>query len=428
VVLRPWLALVVFASMAIVVVGESVLEELFFVTEVMGLVLVLWGLRLAVRRGPWWLLAGAALVTAAGQVKEVFILAPLAVIPLALSSPSGRLRGLAWALGGVLTAVALTLGVLALWGQGVLAAYAEVLALKQDRFATPGIGSLVERVLEYAGEVRTWLPLIAVFLVAVGVAAVVRARGRVGASGSVASTWTPVHSAFVLLFAGIAAGFVWQGAPLIRHYAVAVIPPLFLMLGALLGWAWSIAVAVPRWRGRVLAAALVIGLVPTVGSVLWAAGAVTGYSPARLVAAAGELESDEALAGFRRVADATAPGDCIQVAYGWSASSYHWYSERPPCARFFVPPLDLSPDLRVEYQQALIQRPPDLIVFDPSLVDSTTVPAEQGTPDEVIFPFAAVVANCYDPVAGDPLLFAPRGSSEMTSLCIAEQVSREIRR
>jgi hypothetical protein len=128
------------------------------------------------------------------------------------------------------------------------------------------------------------------------------------------------------------------------------------------------------------------------------------------------------------VADATAPGDCIQVAYGWSASSYHWYSERPPCARFFVPPLDLSPDLRVEYQQALIQRPPDLIVFDPSLVDSTTVPAEQGTPDEVIFPFAAVVANCYDPVAGDPLLFAPRGSSEMTSLCIAEQVSREIRR
>jgi hypothetical protein len=425
-VLGPWLALVAFASMAFVFVGESVLEELFFITEVMGLVLVLWGLLLAVRRGPWWLLAGAALVTAAGQVKEVFILAPLAVIPLALSSRRGRLRGLAWAAGGVAAATALTVVVMVAWGDGVLAAYGEVLGLKRDRFAAPGVGGLFDRSMDYVAEVAAWLPLLVVFAAAILVTALALRRRR-GQPGDEVPGWTLVHTSFVVLFAGIAAGFVWQGAPLIRHYAVAVIPPLFLLLGALLGWAWPIVASVKQWWGRVLAAALIVGLVPAVGSILWAMGAVTGYSPARLVASAGALESDEALAGFRRVAEATVVGDCIQVAYGWSASAYHWYSGRPPCARFFVPPLDLTPDLRREYQQALITRPPDLIVYDPVLAVSTTVPAEEGTPDEVVFPFAAVVASCYEPVPGDPLLFRPRGTIDVASQCIADQVSREIR-
>jgi hypothetical protein len=427
-VLGPWLALAAFASMSFVIVGESVLEELFFITEVMGLVLVLWGLLLAARRGPWWLLAGAALVTAAGQVKEVFILAPIAVIPLALSSPRGRLRGLVWAAGGVVAGTALTVVVLIAWGDGVLAAYGEVLGLKRDRFAAPGVGGLLDRSVEYAAEVVAWLPLLVIFAAAVLAAAIVWwRRGRQTGPGGAVSTWTPVHTSFVLLFAGIAAGFVWQGAPLIRHYAVAVIPPLFLLIGAVLGWAWPILTSVRQWWGRVLAATLIVGLIPAVGSILWAMGAVTGYSPARLVTAARALESDEALAGFRRVADATTTGDCIQVAYGWSASAYHWYSGRPPCARFFVPPLDLSPDLRREYQQALITRPPDLIVYDPVLAVSTTVPAEEGTPDEVIFPFAAVVAACYEPIQGDPLLFRPRGTIDVASQCIADQVSREIR-
>lgn len=429
-ILRPWLALAVYASMSIVMVGASVLEELFFITEVMGLVLVLWGLVIAARSRPAALLAGAVLVTAAGQVKEVFILAPLALVPLALACPRGRIRGLAWAAGGAFISLAATLLVLVAWGEGVVAAYVEVLALKRDRFPSPGVSTLAHRSVDYAVEIVAWLPLLAVFVLALVLTAVLHGRHRrQGGAGVEAGVtgWTPRHSALVILLAAMAAGFVWQGAPLIRHYAVALIPPLFLALGAGLGWAWPVARSLPRWPSRILPALLLIGLLPAVSSVLWAAGSVRGYSPGRLVAAMGTLESEQSLARFQRIADATTADECIQVAYGWSASAYHWYSEREPCARFYVPPLDLSPALRREYQQTLIERPPSLIVYDPALVLSTTVPAEEGTPDEVVFPFAAVVEDCYEPLEADPLLFRPRQDLDVTSACISRQVEKEIR-
>jgi len=222
----------------------------------------------------------------------------------------------------------------------------------------------------------------------------------------------------------MALGFIWQGAPLIRHYAVAVIPPLFLMLAAVMAWAWPQARALPRMWAAIAPAVLIIGTAPAVGNVLWAAGAVSGYSPGRLIAAAQNLENRENLEVFRRISGATAPEDCIQVAYGWSASAYYWYSEREPCARFIVPPLDLSEELSDEYQQRLIDNPPQLLVFDEDLSTETTVDPERGTADTTIFPFRQVVRSCYRPLGDSPILYVPlEGEGRSSSQCIREQVS-----
>ena len=421
-VLSPWLSLWLFASMALVMVGAAVLEELFFITEVMGLVLILIGLRIALLATPTWLFTGALLITMAGQVKEVFILAPLALVPLIFNDPRQRWRNLAAVVAGGVTAAVIVILTLVAWGSGVFAAYLEVLQLKSSRFPPPTAGELSQSIGEYAGELFSWLPLLVVFVVTAVVITIIQKRNSAAGENNDAPR-SVTRWAFALVFVAIALGFVWQGAPLIRHYAVAVIPPLFLMLAAVMAWIWPKARALPRAWAVIAPAVLLVGTAPAVGYVLWAGGAITGYSPSRLIAAAQNLESSESLEVFAQIAQATSEQDCIQVAYGWSASAYYWYSEREPCARFIVPPLDLSPELRTEYQEALINSPPPLLVVDTAFTAETTVDEAEGTPDEVFFPFQQVARQCYRPLDGSDILFVPTSEDpSATSDCIADQV------
>jgi hypothetical protein len=102
---------------------------------------------------------------------------------------------------------------------------------------------------------------------------------------------------------------------------------------------------------------------------------------------------------------------------------FYWYSDRDPCARFIVPPLALSPELSAEYRQTLVDSPPSVIVFDPTLVSETTVPAGDGSADTTIVPFARIVASCYRPVPGHPTLYLPSTDRSEMSACIAREVA-----
>jgi len=420
--LTPWLSLWLFGSMSIVMVGAAVLEELFFITEVMGLVLVLIGLRVALLATPMSIFTGTLLITMAGQVKEVFILAPLALLPILLRDPLQRWRRIAATAAGAVTAAVLVIVILLAWGAGVFSTYLEILQFKGSRFPPPTPSELVTSIGEYAREVQSWLPFVLLFIAVTIVIAVVRRRPDTPNKATPRST-SSIRWSFIVLFIAIAAGFIWQGAPLIRHYAVAVIPPLFLALAAALSWIWPKARALPGTWTYVAPAVLLIGTAPAVGYALWAGGAITGYSPSRLVSAAQNLESQQDLEVFRQIQDTTTEDECIQVAYGWSASAYYWYADRDPCARFIVPPLDLNPELRAEYQQALIDNPPALMVVDPAFVAETTVDEAEGTADELIFPFEQVAQQCYQPLAGSDILVVPRSADRAaTSRCIAEQV------
>jgi 4-amino-4-deoxy-L-arabinose transferase-like glycosyltransferase len=422
--LPPWPALAVFSSACVVLVGFSMLEEIFFITEVVGLVLTLGGLWLAQRWGARWFamaLAGLAMGTA-GQVKEIFLLVPLALLPAVVARPDRRWWLLASAAGGVLVAWLVTAASLVAWGTGSFGAYLEVLAFKRQRFPAPDIATVWERLQAFAGEIASWLPFVGVTVVAVAVLAVLSLSRR--RREAVTTTWNaaPDGMAAGILFAVMVVGLVWQGAPLIRHYAVALVPPLFLLLGAAVGWGWARRDSLRPGVRVAVSIALISGLLPAFSAVGWSLGRARTVDPVGVLQAAGKLESAEARGVFTAISAATDPSDCIQVAYGWSATAYYLYSDRAACSRFVVPPLALDPMLRSEMQESLIARPPALLVVDRSLALETALPTTEGTPDEVIFPFQAVADECYAPVSGSDVILVPRGSASETAACISRQV------
>jgi len=405
-------------------VGFSMLEEIFFITEVVGLVLTLGGLWLAQRWGARWFamaLAGLAMGTA-GQVKEIFLLVPLALLPAVVARPDRRWWLLASAAGGVLVAWLVTAASLVAWGTGSFGAYLEVLAFKRQRFPAPDIATVWERLQAFAGEIASWLPFVGVTVVAVAVLAVLSLSRR--RREAVTTTWNaaPDGMAAGILFAVMVVGLVWQGAPLIRHYAVALVPPLFLLLGAAVGWGWARRDSLRPGVRVAVSIALISGLLPAFSAVGWSLGRARTVDPVGVLQAAGKLESAEARGVFTAISAATDPSDCIQVAYGWSATAYYLYSDRAACSRFVVPPLALDPMLRSEMQESLIARPPALLVVDRSLALETALPTTEGTPDEVIFPFQAVADECYAPVSGSDVILVPRGSASETAACISRQV------
>lgn len=428
--LGPWWALAAFASACLVLVGFGMLEEILFTTEVLGLALVLWAMWIGARAQRRWPLFVAGLLAGlAGQAKEVYLLAPLALIPLALRGQADARRrwGRVAALGGGLaTALALTLAVLVLWGPGTVSAYLGILGFKSRRFPAPDASTLAERLAEAMGAVSQWLPLAIVTIgTALVLAIAARVRARAPGDPERGSAHDAVGMASVTLVVVVLAGLAWQGAPVVLHYAIALVFPAMLALAALIRWGRDAAVELELSRPLGIAAsiALLAGLVPSAGALAWSAGRAISVDPVGVVAAATELERPGDLAVFSRISDLAGPGSCIQVAYGWTAPAYYLYADRPACSRFAVPPLALDASLRSEHQQALIERPPAVLVLDPALRGETALPEDEGTPETSIFPFEAVAETCYEPVSDAPLLYVPRGAPEVTASCIAARVA-----
>jgi hypothetical protein len=421
--LNPWYSLIVFSSCAGTLVGLGMLEELFFTTEIVCLALILSALTLIYRYRTSMHSAFAAgfLITSAGQVKEVFILAPLALIPLLLQPRINRRKRLIGAVVGCASAIALTIAVLLFWGNGSLGAYLEILKFKRERFPAPGLTGVAHDLSDYLHQLILWLPLIGVFVGLVLVLVLLKKIGK-RFQGSEKS-WNAEFTSAAILFLAILAGFIWQGAPLVLHYALALIFPLYIMLAAVLAWSLNVISGTSASTRVVVTALLIAGLLPSLTSVAWVYGRTTSLSPSGLVSSIKGLESTSDLEIFGKISELTGSSDCIQAAYGWSATSFYLYTDRKSCSRFVVPPLALDPAYRTELQADLIARPPAVLIADRSLSGQTALPASEGTPETTIFPFEAVISNCYRAVPGWPILFTPSsGEQKMTSDCIAGQV------
>lgn len=425
--LAPWFAFFLFASCLGTIIGLGMLEELFFTTEVVCLALSLGGLLLAYRwrTSLWAFFGAAAMLTAAGQVKEVFILAPIALLPLLISG-GGRRRGrVIGAVLGVAFTVVLTVLVLIWWGGGAFAGYLEILRFKREKFPAPGLSEIIQDLGDYAVEISRWLPLLLIFLLALAALVILRRFTNMLVNMKVGNR-TEFTSAGLLFFA-LLLGSLWQGAPLVLHYALGLIFSLYLFLAALLGWALAVTrEAKPRIRWIVVGL-LLVGLIPSISSVSWVYGRVTTFEPGALLSSYEELESPSDLAVFRKVEELTSPSECIQAAYGWSATANYLYSERRSCTRFVVPPLALDAAYRSAMQQDLIANPPSVIVADRKLADQTALPLSAGTPEAVIFPYEAVLEGCYEGVTGWPTLYVPLSKDPAaTGACIQGQVDRII--
>ncbi|MCF8526180.1 MAG: hypothetical protein K9G24_01720 [Candidatus Nanopelagicales bacterium] len=427
--LDPWPALYVFSACCLSVVGLSLLEELFFVTETVCLVLVLCGLALALRLGsrPAWLIASAALVASAGQVKEVFILAPLALLPVASRFPRGWLRGVLCIAAGSVAAILAVGGALVLWGGGALGGYLEVLGFKREKFPAPTLSRIASDLPHYLATVRDWFPWLGLLVVIVVGLLVWRLLSHRGINPLVGDRQVAAASV-IILFASVAIGMLWQGAPPIRHYALALVLPAYLLAGAALAWVQSCVTPIARpWRTLIVILTFATAA-PAVSSVAWSYGRVRTFDPLSFVESASSLESESDLSVFRKIADLTPTDQCIQAAYGWSATAYYVYAARPSCSRFVVPPLALDPAYRQQMQDDLVRNPPAVLVLDEAVRGETALLPSIGTPEEIIFPFEAVTERCYQPVASFPTLFVPiEPDRTATGACIREQIDRVVR-
>ena len=426
-VLAPWAALVLFASTSIVVVFFVMLEDFLFPTEVLGLTMALWGLLLGARSAgrPALLVAATMLVTLAGQAKDVFVFLPLALLPIALAA-GARVRALVAWIGGIVGAALATIVLLLWWGPGALSGYLDVVELKRSRFPTPTPPQLVSSALLDLQAIGSWLPFLWVFAIALVACALLGRRHRHqlthlevdGRRRSVVS-W-----AWGLTFVTVWAGFLWQDADPLKYYALALIFPLALLLSVPLGWGLARSGSMSRPLRTALAGLLVIGLLPSVPATLWFLGRAKASQPVEDVSAIMASERAADLAMYRARGSLTPANGCLHVAYGWWASVDYLYSEAKPCTRFTAPPLaPATPELVDELRQALVARPPDVLVVDVS--QRVTPNTIEGARESRLLPYDVLAAQCYEAVSGVPNTYRAIASGMTMRTCVETVLGAE---
>lgn len=418
--LAPWFATLTFVFALIAMFTFGMLEEFLFTTEAIGSTAVLLGL-VVVR----WksqnlaaLFAGAVLLGAAGQVKDVFLLVPLALIPIALSHPR-RLRALTVAAVGVGAAILGTVAVLLWWGPGVLPAYIEVLQIKRQRFPLPDAVEIGTRLTEHIGQVGQWLPLLWLFAVACIAAAILSLRANGWNRTAFLRDVSPSSAEWMIFtyLAAIYLGFLWQGSDLLKTYALAVVFPVYLGLAVFVRMAFGLMRPASRGLRAAVIVVLIVGLAPAPQALLFTAGRTAALPTLQLTEHLNRAESPEVLRPYEVIRDLAEPDDCIHVAYAWSATVDYLYTELPPCNRIVLPPLaSQMPSLAAELKSALINNPPDIIVADPT--KTAIFPAA--------FPYEDLLENCYVRAFADPTVFLIREDLPATSACLERQLAMSV--
>ena len=110
---------------------------------------------------------------------------------------------------------------------------------------------------------------------------------------------------------------------------------------------------------------------------------------------------------------------CIQVAYGWNPGAVYLYTGRLPCSSNFLANLVASdPDAQVQLRRDLVSRPPQVIIYDVNGADMDT-----GAYEATIFPYSAVIDQCYLPTEIGSV-FRARSTLDTMSRCIRSELAR----
>jgi len=426
--LSAWFALVPFFSLGATLVAFGMLEEILFITEIVGLTFVILALWLVLRWPNRWVTyaLGGFLTVLAGQTKEVFLLTPLFALAGVFCLKAQWRRNLTAFISGGAGAVVVVVASLTLWNSATISEYLRILGFKGDRFPAPSFGAAGQLLIDVGAAVQSWLPLIGLFVAAVIALWLWHRYGSPGQPLPSAEPGRDERDSWIVgsFAVAILAAFIWQGAPPLVHYAVALVFPITLVIALLMGRSLRLAQSIPNQLLRVtVVTVLLVSILPAVSSGLWVAGRTTGLDVTALARSIQDLESPEATRTYDRIADLVADDECLQVAYGWAASAAYLYSERDPCSRFVVPPLALD-DVRIqELQQDLVRNPAALLVVDSRVSGETTYADGLGDPDTFVFPFESVANNCYEQIPDEPTLFAaPEGFGVDLAACIEAEL------
>ena len=415
VLVPPWIAAVAFAG-ATVAMSASGSLDMFFPSELPGLAIVLLGLLIVVKwsNRDWSPLVAAALLTAAGQFKDVYTLAPAVLVPVIWCARS-RVKTALYVVIGAVTSLGLT--ALYLVVSGSLGGYLSVLAWKHSAFPAPGVTGELRGVgkLLFAHNVGLAVGL-GSSLFAVVIALVLQRRVPISPARGASGRQPRPAALVLLLWLLLAVGFVWQGKSTSQHYLVTVQLPSVLAVAA----AFSIAAEVPttsRRRNIALAALTIVCFFPQQALARTYVSDAWNSSPHRLHERWSALESPAAVAEFRRPGSLTPTGRCIQVAYGWWDAAFYLYSRRPSCSRYFLPPLVTTPKQIAQLRAQIAGHAPAVVVYQTAGADT-----DISTYEKNVFPWTAVLAACYSHRGGE-IYVARSTRPAAVSSCIARTLA-----
>lgn len=388
-VAHSWLALLIFASFSAVTVGLGLLEDLFFVTEVIGFDAVFLGFLFIARTNPkiWHYFASAFLMGCAGQIKELFILTPLVVFIAALRKSDHRRKAVLWSISGCASAIILTIAVLLFWGLDSFHSYIETLGFKREMFPAPSITEVPNLVGTLIWAVQTQALPGFIFLILVTFVVLIwkkQTRRLIELA-----SWLGLRGLVAILSLLTLAGYLWQGHGFYGHYALSALVPIYLLV-ALCGSIILRSFNAQGKRSVIFSWILIFVLVAPMPSIVsWDLGRTRSISIVEPIRGVTELESPSALARFENIHGSLSDSECLYVMNGWAAPAQYLYANVQACTRFIVPPLTLSPLLRDELVSTLEKNPPRVMIVDPSLAyEADHSNLSQVNVDEII-------KNCY---------------------------------
>jgi hypothetical protein len=205
----------------------------------------------------------------------------------------------------------------------------------------------------------------------------------------------------------------WQAKPVTDHYLISAFVPLLLLLPILLSSATTLAKELhPKKAKSISMVAMILIVFTTIPSptALLAAQRASFEDLSNLgTLATTSLESS--VEDTDSLAALAAKTRCIQVAYGWAAGSNYLAANRPPCSEFFLVNLILaSPELLLEFRDNLILNPPELVIYS---TEGADLPVEDFEIN--VFPWGAIVENCYEETELDSVFVLSQSPSESNS-------------
>lgn len=404
--------------------GLQIFSGMFLMSETIGSFFFLLATCLAVRLRayPLAFFAVGALCAFCAQIKEVWLFSVVALAIPALLSTS-RVRAVAFLVAGWATMTALIFGGV-LW-LGSMGGYEDVLRYKAEIFPMPSPISFIGRLARFAYQESADLFLVWPALPVVVAAAVVlraKAAGVRAAARELALYKNGLALCVFLLWAALLVGYTWQNEEGVGHNLILIFVPFMLLLAVALAYVLeAIPKSIPRFRSSrwptvLLVMVVIVSVAPSVAVAKGGRDSLRVLSRSDQWSTLTTLEGPAAMSKSQFIAAHLSVGGCAQTAYGWDAGNTYIYTHSNPCSRYFLSDLLSDPEVDREFRADMVARPPDVIVYDTSLMDFDPKVFEQK-----VFPYAAVLKACY--TASDvPTVYLRQFGPAQQSQCIADQL------
>ena len=413
-----WEKILIYFAFGLLFFANSVQTQ-FFPPEINGLFFSLAGLIFALKNKPFNrdIFFSSFFFILAGQMKEVFALVGISLLPHFVIKLFGNKQELWQFVRNVVAGIALAAFIILIYLLLIeaLSAYGELLAYKSSVFNPTDFGALFTRLspaLRYLTQRFFILPYRALLLLFATTGVVlflwfkknitqtlVKKNQRIVQfifSQPLSKTIT-LYAVALLFCLGSFAGYLMQNR--YNHiYDIAILLS-FILLIALVGkiFIHTLLNLLPVWQKHFsrsmtfMLSLAFIGLLFIPNQQLWSENfsQIRDYNPRLHAARWFNTEKKEQISMETKIKNNTSLTDCIDVQHGWNVGQQYYYSQRRPCTRFFLTNI-LPPEKISEYQQQLVSNPPAALVYITVLTDLNVESFEQN-----IFNFSKVIDACF---------------------------------